>query len=42
MATGAPNFLPFLFVVPIVIWRMYSRIKRNIAAGSTCRNGGPG
>jgi hypothetical protein len=30
MATGAPNFLPFLFVVPIVIWRMYSRIKRNI------------
>ena len=30
MAAGAPNLLPFLFVVPIVIWRMYSRIKRNI------------
>jgi hypothetical protein len=30
MSAGAPNFLPFLFVVPIVIWRMYSRIKRNI------------
>jgi hypothetical protein len=27
---GAPNFLPFLFIVPIIIWRMYSRIKRNI------------
>ena len=30
MAAGAPNFFPFLFVVPIVIWRMYSRVKRNI------------
>jgi len=30
MAAGAPTILPFLFVIPIVIWRMYSRVKRNI------------
>jgi hypothetical protein len=26
----APNYLPLLIFVPLVIWRMYSRIKRNI------------
>lgn len=31
MQPGTPtNLLPFLFVVPIVIWRLYSRVKRNI------------
>jgi hypothetical protein len=30
MQPGTPNLLPFLFVVPIVVWRLYSRVKRNI------------
>lgn len=31
MQAGAPNYLPYVFVaVPIIVWRMYSRIKRNI------------
>ena len=30
MQAGAPNFLPLLIFVPLVAWRMYSRVKRNI------------
>jgi hypothetical protein len=30
MQPGTPNLLPFLFIVPIVIWRLYSRVKRNV------------
>jgi hypothetical protein len=30
MQAGTPNLLPFLIIVPLVAWRMYSRIKRNI------------
>ena len=30
MQAGTPNLLPLLVFVPLVIWRMYSRIKRNI------------
>ena len=31
MQAGAPNLLPYFFVaVPIIVWRMYSRIRRNI------------
>ena len=30
MPAASPNFVPFLVVIPIVVWRMYSRIKRNI------------
>lgn len=31
MQTGSPTFLPYVFVaVPIIVWRMYSRIRRNI------------
>ena len=31
MQAGSPNFLPYFFVaVPIIVWRMYSRIRRNI------------
>ena len=31
MQAGAPNFLPYFVVaVPIIVWRMYSRIRRNI------------
>jgi hypothetical protein len=30
MQPGAPNYLPYLIVVPLVAWRMYSRVKRNI------------
>ncbi len=30
MQVPAGNIIPFLIIVPIVIWRGYSRIKRNI------------
>jgi hypothetical protein len=30
MQAGAPNYLPLLIFVPLVAWRMYSRVKRNI------------
>ncbi|HET9864082.1 MAG TPA: hypothetical protein VFP37_11605 [Steroidobacteraceae bacterium] len=30
MQAGAPNFLPYLIVVPLVLWRLYRRVKRNI------------
>ena len=30
MHAGTPNLLPFLVIIPLVAWRMYSRIKRNI------------
>jgi hypothetical protein len=30
MQAAAPNFLPLLIFVPLVAWRMYSRVKRNI------------
>lgn len=30
MAVGAPNLVPLLVVVPLLVWRMYSRVKRNI------------
>ncbi|HEV8444619.1 MAG TPA: hypothetical protein VGQ27_14130 [Steroidobacteraceae bacterium] len=30
MQVPAGNLIPFLIIVPIVIWRGYSRIKRNI------------
>ena len=30
MQAPAPNLYPFLIVIPLVVWRMYSRIKRNI------------
>jgi hypothetical protein len=30
MQPGTPSLLPFLFIVPIVIWRLYSRVKRNV------------
>jgi hypothetical protein len=30
MQAPAPNLYPFLIVVPLVAWRAYSRIKRNI------------
>ena len=30
MQAGTPNFLPLLIFVPLVAWRMYSRVKRNI------------
>ncbi|HTU66529.1 MAG TPA: hypothetical protein VMF52_11310 [Steroidobacteraceae bacterium] len=30
MAAAAPSFLPLLVFVPLFLWRMYSRIKRNI------------
>jgi len=31
MQAGSPTFLPYFFVaVPIIVWRMYSRIRRNI------------
>jgi hypothetical protein len=30
MQAAPPNLLPFLIFVPLVAWRMYSRIKRNI------------
>jgi 4-amino-4-deoxy-L-arabinose transferase-like glycosyltransferase len=30
MPAANPNLIPVLVVVPLVIWRMYSRIKRNI------------
>lgn len=30
MQAGTPNLLPLLIFVPLVLWRMYSRIKRNI------------
>lgn len=26
----APNILPFLIFVPLVAWRLYSRVKRNV------------
>jgi len=30
MQPGTPNILPFLIFIPLVAWRMYSRVKRNI------------
>jgi hypothetical protein len=31
MQAAAPtNFLPFLIFIPLVVWRLYSRVKRNI------------
>ena len=30
MQAGTPNFLPYLIFIPLIVWRMYSRIKRNI------------
>jgi hypothetical protein len=30
MSAPAPNLYPFLIIVPLVAWRAYSRIKRNI------------
>lgn len=30
MQAGTPNFLPYLIVVPLVLWRLYRRVKRNI------------
>ena len=31
MQAGSPTFLPyFIIAVPIIVWRMYSRIRRNI------------
>ena len=30
MQAPAPNLYPFLIIIPLVVWRMYSRIKRNI------------
>jgi hypothetical protein len=31
MQAGSPTFLPYFFVaLPIIVWRMYSRIRRNI------------
>lgn len=30
MAVAPPTYLPWLIAIPIVIWRMYGRIKRNV------------
>jgi hypothetical protein len=30
MHPATPNFLPLLIFIPLVAWRMYSRVKRNI------------
>jgi hypothetical protein len=30
MQPAAPNILPFLIFIPLVAWRLYSRVKRNI------------
>jgi hypothetical protein len=30
MQAGAPNYLPFLVFVPVIVWRVYSRIRRNV------------
>jgi hypothetical protein len=30
MAVAVPPYLPWLIAVPLIVWRMYGRIKRNI------------
>ena len=30
MQPATPNYLPLLVLIPVVIWRMYSRVRRNI------------
>jgi hypothetical protein len=30
MAPGVQHFLPILVLAPLIVWRMYSRIRRNI------------
>jgi len=30
MQLPAANVLPFLVIVPLIVWRMYSRVRRNI------------
>jgi len=37
MQPATPNLLPLLVFVPLVIWRMYSRIKRNIGRQTLSR-----
>lgn len=30
MAAGAHNLIPILVMIPVLVWRMYGRVKRNI------------